>query len=98
MIVELKTFELQQKKFAEYIRVKAPFKWQAALSDVACFIYWLNGTNKLYIADRQIISSGKEALLLKCGAYIDEIFPAEEGEISAVIVHFYPDLLKNLFR
>ena len=43
MILELKTFELEQKKFAEYIRVKAPFKWQVALSDVACFIYWLNG-------------------------------------------------------
>lgn len=98
MIVELKTIELKQKKFAEYIKAKGRFKWQVDLTDFACFIYWLNGKNKLYVGNRQIESRGKDALLLKCGSYIDELFPTGEEEIEALIIHLYPDLLKNLFR
>lgn len=98
MIVELKTIELKQKKFAEYIKAKGHFKWQVDLSDFACFIYWINGKNKLYVGNQQIESSGKDALLLKCGAYIDALFPVGDEEIEALIIHLYPDLLRNLFR
>lgn len=98
MIIELKTFELEQRKVVEYIRVKAPFRWQVDLNDVACFIYWLNGNSTLYAANEKILTSGKEALLLKCGAYIDQVFSCGEEDVAAVIVHFYPDLLKSLFK
>lgn len=98
MILELKTFELYNRKFAEYIRVKGPYKWQAHLKDEACFIYWLNGENKLYTEHGPVVSRGQEAVLLRCGAYIDEIFCKETTEVEAVIVHFYPDLIKRIFR
>lgn len=97
MIVEIKTLELFQKKFAEYVKVKGRYKWQTELNDQACFIYWLNGTNTLYTASQQLSGCGKEALLLKCGSYIDEVFPVGNTEIEAVIIHFYPDLLKQVF-
>lgn len=98
MIIDRKIVELDHKKFAEYIKVKGRYKWQTDLQDVACFIYWLNGHNKLYTGNTQVVSSGKEALLLKCGAYIDELFPVAGEEIEAVIIHFYPEILKGLFQ
>jgi AraC-like DNA-binding protein len=97
MKAELKSLEINHKPFAKYIKVRGHYKWQTTLNDQACFIYWLNGENKLYTNNSEVVSGGKDALLLRCGSYIDEIFPGREEEVEAVIVHFYPDLLKKLF-
>lgn len=98
MIIELRTFELAHKKFAEYIKVRSPYKWQTDLRNEACFIYWLNGKNRLYSNDLQVDSGGKDALLLRCGAYIDEVFSGEQKEVEDVIIHFYPELLRSIFQ
>jgi AraC family transcriptional regulator, exoenzyme S synthesis regulatory protein ExsA len=98
LILESKIIELQSRKFAEYIRVKTPYRWQTTLSDEACFIYWLNGKNRLYSANQQIITGGQDALLLRCGTYIDDVMPADANEAAAVIVHFWPQLLKTIFK
>ena len=97
MIVESKTLELDQQKLVEYFKTKGRFKKYALLNDVACFVYWFNGENILYTTNGQVVSGGKDALLLKCGAYINELLPEQDKMIELVVVHFYPEMLRKLF-
>lgn len=97
MVLEHKSIELEQKVFAEYIKVKGPYSWKTSLQNRACFIYWMNGENRLFCQTGEIHSSGKESLLLSCGNYIDDVFSREGEEIEAVVIHFYPDMLRRLF-
>jgi AraC-like DNA-binding protein len=92
-----KTLQLENKKIVEYIRVDRTHKWRSNLSNQACFIYWMSGQSTLFTPDSIINTTGKESLLLKCGAaYIDRVMP-EGNDVTAVIVHFYPELLKRIF-
>ena len=52
----------------------------------------------MYTQDGPVSSRGTEALLLKCGVYIDEIFARTDEVIEALVIHFYPDLVKELFQ
>lgn len=98
MIIDAKTLELDQKKLIQHFKVKGRFKKFEVLENTACFVFWLNGRNVLYTPDQQIDSKGGDALLLKCGTYINDLLPVKSEVIELVVVHFYPEMLRNLFR
>jgi len=98
MITEVKTFELNNKTFIEYFKTQGRFKKVNILSDRACFIFWLNGKNKLFTEYNQVTSYGKDSLLLRCGAYINELLPQSEEGIELLVIHLYPEMLRTVFQ
>lgn len=96
MLLEHKSLDVLNKRFADYIRVRGRYTWERTLRDEACFIYWINGNNQLYSNDGVIRAKGREALLLRCGNYIDQIDAAPTEEVEALIVHFFPELIDSL--
>jgi len=99
MVVDLKTFELHNKKFAEYVKIEGSDRLPGRMVDEACFIYWFNGERNLYDQNGKHQNKGKTALLMKCGAYITELVnDTQYGPVEAVTIHFYPEILKKLFE
>ena len=98
MVVELKTFELYKKKFAEYVKIEGNEKLPGSMIDEACFIYWFNGERNLYDQQGKHHNKGKTALLMKCGSYVTDVTNDTQEPVEAVTIHFFPEILKKMFE
>ena len=69
------------------------------MHDEACFLYARNGTSNLYGSQGEIRLHSKEGVLMKCGNYLNNWIKQDpEDEYDAVAVHFYPEVLKEVYQ
>ncbi len=98
MIIEHKTLELFGKMVFEKAIIKPPFKKTNLMPDEACFLYIMQGENFSLSETEQIRVAENEAVLMKCGSYLSQMFASKtSGTYEAVAVHFYPDVLKKIY-
>lgn len=98
MILEHKTLELFGKMVFEKAIIKPPFKKTNLMPDEACFLYIIQGENYSLSETEQIRVAEKEAVLMKCGSYLSQMFASKtSGTYEAVAVHFYPDVLRKIY-
>lgn len=98
MIVDHTTFKYQGTVLIEKMRVSPPFKYEALFQNRGCFIYYKDNGTKLLSTEHSVQIEGKEAVLLKCGNhFLDLLKDVNDGEVEAIIIHLYPDLLRKLY-
>lgn len=97
-MLDYRKIDLFGKMLFEKAVIKPPFKKTNLLSEEACFLYIIEGAYNAVSEKEQLRVKAREAVLLKCGNYLSQIFPSEDaGQYQAVAVHFYPDILKKIF-
>jgi len=99
LILKHNTINLFEKKVFETAIVKPPFKSLHQLDNEACFLYVLEGSNNHYSEEGHIYYNKDEAVLMKCGNFIFDVFPDKDtGKGSFVAIHFYPEVLKKIYE
>ncbi|KAA3636030.1 MAG: AraC family transcriptional regulator [Bacteroidetes bacterium] len=98
MIVEHKTFDLFEKMAFEKAVLVPPVTMPAFMHNEACFFYVLDGKQKSIGATESADLKKNEGVLLKCGNFYSQFYEAgDNGQVEAVAVHFYPEVLKKVY-
>lgn len=91
-------FDLFGKVIIEKVIFHPPLKISKSFQDEACFFHILNGHSRLLTPTHQFSFQSKENFVLKCGTVLNRWLKKEEEQPTEVIaVHFYPDVLKEVF-
>ncbi len=99
MILDHKQFDLYNKMIFERAVLKAPFKVPNAMPNEACFLYVLEGSQRVHSANHKELLKQKDAVLMKCGMYFGEwLSSADYKQCEAIAVHLYPEVLKKIYE
>lgn len=98
MILSHQKFDFRQQCLVEKITIKAPFRFETVFQNEGCFIYFLEGTTKIYSAVDQEAIAPNESVLLRCGSYLADL-PAvsADGKYEIIVFHLYPDILREIY-
>lgn len=98
MILDYKVLELHGKPVVEKAILKPPFSLPTNMSNDACFVYVLEGVNKIMSPiDTEKINE-TESVLLRCGNYLGQVSEGSGSNYSAVAIHFYPEVLSKIYN
>lgn len=77
----------------------APFTVPNAMPNEACFLYVLEGSQRIHSANHKELLKQNDAVLMKCGMYFGEwLSSAEYKQCEAIVVHLYPEVLKKIYE
>jgi AraC-like DNA-binding protein len=98
MIKQHQHFELFEKNIIERVVLTPPFRFPARMPNEACFYYAVNGDSHFKTPLGSITIQSEEALVLKCGNYLNEWIETNNASTCEIIaVHFYPEVLKKIY-
>lgn len=98
MIQSHQCFNLYDRLLLEKIVLRAPFLTPGMMSDEACFFYPVRGRGRIFSATESHPVSGAEALVMKCGNYLNHFLENGPGDNCEVIaVHFHPKVLRKIY-
>ncbi|MFT5778805.1 MAG: AraC-like DNA-binding protein [Crocinitomicaceae bacterium] len=99
MVANRNILNLYGKKLFERAQFTSPFKRQNDLSNEACYLHILEGGHNQYSGTALVEARKNEGILMKCGNFIFEpIVDQSQGPTKLVAIHFFPDVLKKLFK
>lgn len=99
MVLEHKQIDLYNKMIFERAIIKAPFTVPNAMPNEACFLYVLEGSQRLHSANQRELIKSKDAVLMKCGMYFGEWLSSSDYiQCEAIAVHLYPEVLKKIYE
>ncbi|UFH54074.1 AraC family transcriptional regulator [Spirosoma sp. KNUC1025] len=99
MILDHKQYDLFGKTLIRKIVLEPPFRFTFPLADYACFLYILKGDIQYNLDEEKVAVPVKHSLLLHCLDVSTEIGnPAPGSHNELVIVHFHPDILKEIYN
>jgi AraC family transcriptional regulator, exoenzyme S synthesis regulatory protein ExsA len=99
MILDHKQIDLYNKMIFERAVLKAPFTVPNAMPNEACFLYVLEGSQRLHSANHRELLKRKDAVLMKCGMYFGEwLSSSDYVQCEAIAVHLYPEVLKKIYE
>ncbi|MBC2845715.1 helix-turn-helix domain-containing protein [Winogradskyella flava] len=98
MVKEHLQFTLFEKGIFERVVLKPPMKAPGIMHNEACFLYAVEGESKVFSAVSDIMLRTEEAVVMKCGNYLNDwLETTEQSFCQAIAIHFYPDVLKKLY-
>lgn len=69
------------------------------MKEEACFMHVVKGNSRLYLPNAHIDVTASDNLLMKCGSYLNDWFVGEKEDLNeAILIHFYPDILRLIFE
>jgi AraC-like DNA-binding protein len=99
MLLNQNTLNLYGEKLFERARVTPPFKRANHLSNEACLLFFSEGGNNHYSQSESLTVTTGDGILMKCGNFFFDLIPDEEsGNAEMIAVHFFPKVLKQLFK
>ncbi len=99
MLSNHNTLNLYGKKLFERAKLTPPFKRSNHLSNEACYLHILEGGHNQYSVTDLVEAKQDNGILMKCGNFIfDPVADKNSGETKLIAVHFFPDVLKKLFK
>lgn len=99
MIIEHQQLNLSKKMIFEKAVLCPPFRIPNSMPNEACFIYVLEGEQKVYSSTAQDNIRANEGMLLKCGMYFSDWLTSNQYDTcEAIAVHFYPEVLKEIYQ
>ncbi|MGK0366708.1 MAG: AraC-like DNA-binding protein [Saprospiraceae bacterium] len=99
MILSQKALHLYGKKLFERARIIPPFKRANHLSNEACLLFFSEGGNNHYSQSERVKVTNGDGILMKCGNFFFDLIPDESsGNSEMIAIHFYPNVLKQLFK
>ena len=98
MIINHDHFDLGDKIVLQHVTFVPPMKGDSSMHDEACFFHVIKGRSTLYYPEGKSEIKASDNLLLKCGSYVNSWKPNPDQQPSEVVfIHFFPDLLKQIF-
>jgi AraC-like DNA-binding protein len=99
MILEYQHLSLGEFPIVEKYKFESPFRVDASLRNEACFMHVIQGRSDLYTPNGKIEIEKRDNFVMKCGSYLNDWKTNEKGEPNeAIVVHFYPDVLKEIYE
>jgi hypothetical protein len=99
MLLNQNTLNLYGEKLFERARVTPPFKRANHLSNEACLLFFSEGGNNHYSQSESLTVTTGDGILMKCGNFFFDLIPDEEsGNAEMIAVHFFPKVLKQIFK
>jgi len=99
MLLNQNTINLYGEKLFERARVTPPFKRANHLSNEACFLFFAEGGNTHYSQSESLTVATGDGILMKCGNFFFDLVPDKSsGNTEMIAVHFFPEVLKQLFK
>ncbi|WP_316738933.1 hypothetical protein [Pedobacter aquatilis] len=99
MISKHERHDLFGKTFLEVLVLKPPFIFDMPAMDNACFHYLLENDARYNFQGKEINVAGQESVLLNCRTVGNNVSSNNiSKENKLVIVHFHPDILKNVYQ
>lgn len=95
---DIKVIQHQGRPLFQTAKMQSAISLKNTLLDVACFFYVLNGQGQLVEANGSHLIKKEEGLVKSCGNFISNYLKDDEGnEFEAIVIYFYPDLIKDIF-
>jgi AraC-like DNA-binding protein len=99
MILNQNTLHLYGEKLFERAKITPPFKRANHLSNEACFLFFSEGGNTHYSQAESLTVTAGDGILMKCGNFFFDLVPDKtSGNTEMIAVHFFPEVLKQLFK
>ena len=99
MLLNQNTLNLYGEKLFERAKVTPPFKRANHLSNEACFLFFSEGGNTHYSQSERLTVATGDGILMKCGNFFIDLVPDKtSGNTEMIAVHFFPEVLKHLFK
>ena len=99
MLLNQNILHLYGEKLFERARVTPPFKRANHLSNEACLLFFSEGGNNHYSQSEAVTVTTGEGILMKCGNFFFDLVPDKStGNTEMIAVHFFPKVLKQIFR
>ena len=99
MLLNQNTLNLYGEKLFERASVTPPFKRANHLSNEACFLFFSEGGNTHYSQSERLTVATGDGILMKCGNFFFDLVPDKtSGNTEMIAVHFFPKVLKQLFK
>ena len=99
MLLNQNTLNLYGEKLFERAKVTPPFKRANHLSNEACFLFFSEGGNTHYSQSERLTVATGDGILMKCGNFFFDLVPDKtSGNTEMIAVHFFPEVLKHLFK
>ncbi len=99
MLVDHNTLYLYGKKLFERAQLTPPYKRPNHLSNEACYLHIIEGGHNHYSVTGLVEAKQDGGILMKCGNFIFEpVADKNSGETKLIAVHFFPEVLKKLFK
>lgn len=98
MVIKRAHFDLEGRVVFGQIIFKPPFRAGEALHDEARFVTVINGRSQLFLPNIQLDLGPSDSFIMKCENFVNNWLPnADDEPNEAIIVHFYPDMLKTVY-
>ncbi len=99
MLLNQNTLHLYGEKLFERAKVTPPFKRANHLSNEACLLFFSEGGNNHYSQSERVTVTTGDGILMKCGNFFFDLIPDEStGNTEMIAVHFFPNVLKQIFK
>jgi len=99
MLLDQNTLHLYGEKLFERAKVTPPFKRANHLSNEACLLFFSEGGNNHYSQSERVTVTTGDGILMKCGNFFFDLIPDEStGNTEMIAVHFFPNVLKQIFK
>jgi len=99
MLLNQDILNLYGEKLFERARVTPPFKRANHLSNEACLLFFSEGGNNHYSQSERLTVTTGDGILMKCGNFFFDLIPDEEsGNAEMIAIHFFPKVLKQVFK
>jgi hypothetical protein len=91
--------KIDGRTLIEKLLVVPPLQQNPVFQDEACFLYFNEGGSEIKTPTEQLKIQETESVLLRCGTYFADLFSNKKtGLCDVCVIHFYPDVLKNIFQ
>jgi len=98
MILEYQKIELLEKTVFERIVFNPPLKASEVMENEACLIFARNGQSRLHGGIQTEELKTDDAVLMKCGNFVNSWLSNEQQPNEALAIHFYPDVIELIFE
>ena len=98
MMIKYQTLDLYGKMLFERALLKPPFRTSNSMHGEACFVYILEGKQKVVSETESVVAEAGHANLMKCGQFTARMLPTKDGaHFQAVAIHFHADILRKIY-
>ena len=99
MILDHQHIDLYGKPLFTWVQMETPSYEVMPIPSEACFAYIVDGENQKLAHQPEIKAKAGQMILSLCGMTMGKTIAAQEkGRISTIIVHFHPEMLKELYQ
>lgn len=99
MIQDRLHLTLNGRTIIEKLRVVPPLRQSPVFQNEACYLYFSEGGAHITAPTEKVTVEHQESILLKCGTYFADLFQnSATGVCEVCVVHFFPEILREIFK